>query len=871
MMPTLSPGTLLGPYQIKSAIGAGGMGEVYRAHDTRLGRDVAIKVLGPHLTASPEARARFEREARTISRLTHPHICTLHDIGREGDTDYLVMELLEGQTLAHRLEKGPLPMADVLALGAQIADALDQAHRAGVVHRDLKPGNVMLTKSGAKLMDFGLARAAGPGVTGGAAHAAAGRSSMGLEGETATASLPLTAEGAIVGTFQYMAPEQLEGKEADARTDIWALGCVLYEMATGKRASEGTSQASLIAAILEHEPPSMMEGQPLTPPALEHLVKRCLEKDADKRWQSAADLAHDLEWIAGGGSQEGAPIPSGSRSRRVLGSRTIAAIAVAAAVLAMAVFLAGRLAKHRPEHPTFTRLTFQRGIVGNARFAPDGKSVVYSAAWDGRPTEIFEARTDLSSTRLLGLPGAWLHAVSRTGDLALGRNEAWYNFAYGPLAIAPASGSAPRDLLEDVSQADWTPDGGVLAIVRRVNGEERLEMPPGHVLARTAGMFNDLRVSPDGRHIAFAEHSVMTDWRGEVGVVDASGRKMLLTGEFANVFGLAWRPDGREIWFSATISGGEQSLFAVTLKGQLRTVTEFLGSVVLKDVASDGRVLLTSRRIQTGIRGASLADGKERELGWLDFPWPRALSVDGRRLLFDDEGETAGKTYTVYLRSMDGALPVRLGQGSGRALSPDGQWALALRYGAPPRLVLIPTGSGDTLSLPPGSVETYQEDASWLSDGRRIVYVGAEQGRPQRTWVQELPDGLPRPVTPEGTTGAVTSPDGRWVAAVAPDSTLMLFPLQEGEPRSVGKLAGQEEVSQWSADGRTLFVSRRGVRLRVCSIDIQSEERQPWKSIEVPDPAGVLVWRALITPDERSYAYGYLRFLDELYLVEGLR
>ena len=276
----LNPGTSLGPYRILGPLGAGGMGEVYRAHDTRLGRDVAIKVLAPRLAVTPEARARFEREARTISQLNHPHICTLHDVGQQDDTDYLVMELLEGETLAHRLEKGPLPVSEVLSFGSQIADALDRAHRAGVVHRDLKPGNVMLTKSGAKLMDFGLARDHVPG------------SVPCATAEPPIMTRPITTEGTIVGTFQYMAPEQLEGKEADARTDLWALGCLLHEMATGKRAFEGTSQASLIAAILEHEPRPITELQPLSPPALDHLVRRCLAKDAADRWQSARDVMH---------------------------------------------------------------------------------------------------------------------------------------------------------------------------------------------------------------------------------------------------------------------------------------------------------------------------------------------------------------------------------------------------------------------------------------------------------------------------------------------------------------------------------------------------------------------------------------------------
>src|SRR5437762_3513764 len=280
----LPTGARLGPYEVLAPLGAGGMGEVYRARDTRLGRDVAVKVLPSHLSENAEARARFEREARVVSGLNHPHICVLHDLGREGEVDYLVMELVEGESLAERIARGPLPAAEVLRLGAEIADALDRAHRAGVVHRDLKPGNVMLSKSGAKLMDFGLARV---GRLAGVLSATG--SGPGAISQSPTIATPLTAAGAFVGTSQYMAPEQLEGREADARSDVWALGCVLYEMATGRRAFHGKSQASLISSIMTAEPTPISELTPLAPPALERAVKQCLAKDPDDRWQNAGD------------------------------------------------------------------------------------------------------------------------------------------------------------------------------------------------------------------------------------------------------------------------------------------------------------------------------------------------------------------------------------------------------------------------------------------------------------------------------------------------------------------------------------------------------------------------------------------------------
>src|SRR5262245_23211002 len=362
----LTPSTRLGPYEIVSALGAGGMGEVYRARDTRLGREVAIKVLPQHLSTDPERRARFEREARTISQLNHPHISTLHDVGHQDGIDFLVMELLEGESLAQRLDRGALPLSEVLTFGRQIAEALDRAHQAGVVHRDLKPGNIMLVRTGAKLLDFGLARSAGlvPAET--------------AMSHSPTMTRPLTARGAIVGTFQYMAPEQLEAKDADARTDLWALGCVLYEMATGSRAFAGESQASLIAAIMTGEPRAMSDLKPVTPPALEKLVRQCLRKDPELRPQSARDVAFILDLIAG--DSLGAPSVGGhavaTPTQRV--APWIGA-AVALALLGLC-FLVGRLTTSPSGESSIRVSTLSQGTRDTEpAVSPDGRLIAFSA------------------------------------------------------------------------------------------------------------------------------------------------------------------------------------------------------------------------------------------------------------------------------------------------------------------------------------------------------------------------------------------------------------------------------------------------------------------------------------------------------------
>ncbi len=542
----LAPGTRLGPYEIVAPLGAGGMGEVYRARDTRLGRDVAVKVLPQHLSANPEVRARFEREAKTVSSLNHAHICSLFDVGREGDTDYLVMELVEGETLATRLAKGALPSGEVLKLGAQIADALDRAHRAGIVHRDLKPGNVMLTKAGAKLMDFGLARVTGMEGPSGSLT----RTSL---AHSPTVAAPLTAEGTIVGTFQYMSPEQLEGNEADARSDLWALGCVLYEMATGKRAFEGRSQATLISAIMTAEPPPVSRLAAASPPALDRLIGRCLAKDPDDRWQTARDLMHELHGMAGGASQVGAPagqrMEAGRAASRGTQGRMAWAVAAIFALAAAALALVLVTRARAPKHPVQLSLTAPENtqfvdFSSIAAISPDGRSVAFTApdssgrfdlwvqpldspeatrlARTGGPAEVCWS-PDSRNLALLELGVGVLRTVPVTGgtpvklcDAPSGRGAAWNRdgvivfgaASHGPLHRIPASGGAP-------TQATWLdstrheashrfpcflPDGEHFLFASMPPGPEGFDIYVGSLRARTTK-----KVMTAGSAVVYAE------------------------------------------------------------------------------------------------------------------------------------------------------------------------------------------------------------------------------------------------------------------------------------------------------------------------------------------------------------------------------
>ncbi|HKW13274.1 MAG TPA: protein kinase [Candidatus Krumholzibacteria bacterium] len=450
---TLNPGTKLGPYEILSPLGAGGMGEVYRARDTRLGREVAIKVLPQHLSSNSEVRARFEREAKTVSALNHPYICVLYDVGREGSTDYLVMELIEGETLAHRIAKGPLPVPEVLKIGAQIADALDRAHRAAVVHRDLKPGNVMLTRSGAKLMDFGLARATG------LAGPRSGSNAADMT-HSPTVAQPLTAEGSIVGTFQYMAPEQLEGREVDARTDIWSLGCVLYEMATAKRAFEGETQASLISSIMRDEPRAMSDLAPLSPPSLERLVKQCMAKDPMDRWQTAGDVRRELEWIANSSTQHTAPAVVRRRNLRRSAMGWIAAAVIASAA---AAYILGPGA-HKPAPAPLMRFSIDNppgnvlATPAEMALSPDGTMLAFVAYDSSGTAHVFVRPLASAQSRMLvGTDKASLPFWS-PDSRALGF------FASGKLFKMAIDASAPTALCDapDARGGSWSPTGVIV-------------------------------------------------------------------------------------------------------------------------------------------------------------------------------------------------------------------------------------------------------------------------------------------------------------------------------------------------------------------------------------------------------------------------
>jgi WD40 repeat protein len=857
----LAEGTTLGPYKILSVLGAGGMGEVYRGRDMRLGRDVAIKVIPPDLARDPERIKRFEQEARAAGALNHPNVCAIYDLGTHEGAPFVVMELLEGETLRERLSEGAIPVRKAIDYAAQAAHGLAAAHEKGIVHRDLKPENLFVTRDGrVRVLDFGLAKLTRPEVL-----AQAGEKPL---------SIAATETGAILGTAGYMSPEQVRGQAADHRSDLFALGAILYELLAGKRAFQGASYVETLNAILNEEPAPLSDYRRDLPPGLENLVRRCLEKSPQERFQSARDLAFDLEvsQAPGAGKVAGAAAPRAAiRTRTVVAAILLAFFA--GVVVAGAVLLGISRPQRASSQVTYQRLTVERGLVWSARFAPSGETVFLSASWDGRLPEIFETRPGFPISRAVGVQRADLRSISRNGTMAvtLGHAGSPRLMPSGTLAQVPMGGGAPRSILENVVAADWTPDGSMLAVAHEVGGKVRLELPPGHALYETAGQLGYVRVSPDGKRLAFVENPVPSDTRGSVVIMNAAGRIAARTVELESVTGLVWSPDGREVWFSSSQDQASFAIWALRPDGRQRVVQRWPGVVWLKDAHRNGQVLLTSMHVNDGIRGRRSPTDEERELGWLDRPVPRDISRDGRTLLFEEQGIGGGLLYAVCLRGMDGSAPVRLGQGRACALSPDGKWALAVHYGTSPRLVLLPTGAGDSTSLPRGGIQKYV-DARWLPDGKNVVFVGSEVGQASRTYIQDLEGGPPRAITPAGIAGSVVSPDGRLVAALAADRRLFVCPMSGGEPRPVAQLLPNEMVVQWTTDGRFLYVAQfGGSTCDVTRIARETGTRTPWRTFSMSDPAGLGFSRLVLTPDGRAYAYRYSRRLDDLYLVTGLR
>jgi eukaryotic-like serine/threonine-protein kinase len=860
---TLAAGTRLGPYQVVGPLGAGGMGEVYRARDERLSREVALKVLPEEISADKSRLERFEKEARAASSLNHPNIVTIHDIGSSESVAYIAMELVEGRTLRELLVSGPLPLRRLLSLSAQIADGLAKAHASGIVHRDLKPENLMVTKDGfVKILDFGLAKLIPTGF----------EASDGTHLSTVTRG---TEPGTVMGTVGYMSPEQASGHPVDFRSDQFSLGAILYEMTTGKRAFDRGTAIQTLSAIIQDEPEPLSAAAPKTPASVVWIVERCLAKDPEERYASTRDLARDLAGIRDrvseiSGAGEGLAVVPARRKR--LPPAVIAAIIVAAGLVAAAALW--RLVPARSSSaPRFQQLTFRRGSLQNARFGPDGQTILYGATWAGETLHLYATRTSSPESWAPQIgEGNWdILAVSPSGELAVLR------YSDGILARVPLAGGTPRPVVAGVQygSADWSPDGKDMVVVHKVNQRYRLEYPIGKVLRESVWELACPRFSPKGDRIAYFQSVGNTN---SIVVTDSSGKESRTLSEGWSEYGGApcWSSGGREIWFAATRPGAGSGLHAVDLSGKLRLVTRVPGNLELDDVSRDGRALVGQYTVLQTVIGRIAGEAKDRELSWLDTSVPIELSNDGKTLLMLEYGQGVGRYAVAYLRKTDGSPAVRLGEGRPLALSPDGSTVLAAfdPPSAVPHLVLLPTGPGEAKTLPNDLFDAI-ETGQWLPDVQSIVFSATQKEHPSRVYLSDLRTGKSRPLTPEGfrlqPRARNVSPDGKFVLVLADDGKPFLFPVEGGDPRPVAGWNPGDRAIQWTPDGRSLYVVRqRPMPVKVWLLDPATGARRLFKEV-TPAETTDNVLHFCITPDGESYVYGHIRYLSNLYVVEGLR
>jgi eukaryotic-like serine/threonine-protein kinase len=844
----LPPGSRLGPYEIAGLLGAGGMGEVYRARDPRLGRDVAVKVLPPAFADDRDRLHRFEQEARATAALNDPNIVAIYDVGTADGRPYVVTELLDGETLRAALSSGALPLRKALAYALQIVRGLAAAHRRGIAHRDLKPENVFVAGDGlVKILDFGLAKLS-EGVTG------------------PRSAVSTTAPGLVLGTVGYMSPEQAKGELADHRADIFSFGAVLYEMLSGQRAFQGDSPVETLSAILKEQPPDLTMVVPGLSPGLARIVDRCLEKNRDDRFQTAADLRFALESISGTSTPAIVVTPG----KRWPWKRALAA-AGAALALAAAFMVGAERRDGAP--PRFHQLTFRRGAIQGARFTADGQTIVYAAAWEGGRTELFSTRPESPEARPLQMAGMGLFAMSAKGEMAVVLEPRGFGRVEGTLARAPLAGGVPRQLANSVLAADWNRDGSELAIVRSGNGKSVLEFPVGTTLYDPSpGNITHIRVSPTGDAVAVIVHPVSGDTAGSVVLVDLQGRATTLSSGWNSVLGLAWAPAGDEIWFTATRSGAAQALHAVSRSGRERQLLAAPATLTLHDVAADGRVLVSRDAWGAGVMVRAPEGPSERDLSWLDGTTAWDLSTDGRTMVLEEAWEGGGAARSIYLRTTDGAPALRLGEGVPLALSPDGQWVISTPVAAT-QLVLLPTGVGQSRVLPAGPIASYFPAARFLPDGRRFLVAASEKDRPSRIYLQAIDGGEPRAITPEGVFGRMAIlPDGQRFVTRGLDRRLAIFSLDGGEGRPVAGAENRDLPIVASPDGDWLYVQApRELPAEVARVHLRTGRRELVRSLLPPDPAGTMeILRIVMTPDARAYVYTFVRALSALYLVDGL-
>ncbi len=857
----LASGIRLGAYRISSPLGAGGMGEVYRAADTRLGRDVAIKILPPEVALDPERLARFQREAQLLASLNHPHIAAIYGLDEAEGKPFLVLELVDGEDLQQRLKRGAIPVTEALDVALQLASALEAAHEKGIVHRDLKPANVKITPEGqVKVLDFGLAKAYGADRGSGAS----------LDpGNSPTMTEAATSAGMILGTAAYMSPEQARGKAVDKRADIWAYGVVLYEMLTGRRLFTGETVSDTLAALLTREP-DLDALPPGVPPRVRALLARCLRKDPRERLRDIGDARLELQekestaWPAPAVIDPAAPERRRRRWRWLL----------LAAVLGLAGgAVLGAWAMHRfltTEPPTFRQLTFERGLIQSARFAPDGQTVLYGAAFEGQPLAVHSTRTDGFGSRPMNLGEADVTGISQDGHIALllGRHHIGSWLRVGTLATVALAGGTPREVLGDVYDADISPDGQQFAVVLQQGDHQVLQYPIGKELYRTEGWIAAPKISPDGKRVAFVNHRVWGDDLGDLRVVGDDGKVASLVPEYQYMMGVAWGRRGEDVWFSAAEDPGGGLLGVATLDGQVRRALRTPTLIRLMDLARDGRVLALTDETRVVFAGRLAGDAIERTYVGTPNESVSGIADDGTRFAGNNADLVVNGEYGIQVRRTEGA-PLQLGMGAAVGMTPDGRFVFSTGLSSK-RSVLTkrPVGAGQPREFALGDVVVQTSGGRLLTssaDGSRVAFIGQRPGQARLAYVMGLDTGKVQPVSQEGAYSAVISPDG---AKVAVGNLQRGTQICSEKCTSAPGLAPNDLPLAWTSEGRGVLVWNRTLPARIYRAELGTGKRELVQEITAPDPVGLLYAFATFSSNGRYHLMRYRRMMSQLYVAD---
>ena len=841
------------------------MGEVYRAVDERLGREVALKVLPESFSSDPDRLRRFEQEARAVAALNHPNILAIHDIGEQQGIHYIVSEFLEGRSLRQEMSSGSLPVRRVADYGAEIARGLAAAHEKRIVHRDLKPENIFITKDGrVKILDFGIAKLAASENTP-------------SEGDTLEAVPHQTIPGMVLGTVGYMSPEQVKGEAADARSDIFALGVILYEMVSGIRAFRKETSAETMTAILNEDPPDLSVSARPLPPNLERVIRRCLEKKPLQRFQSARDLAFDLEGVTVTTTSASPALEQTPKWKKWLVPALIAAVLVVLGSTAGWLRTRGE----RPEIPVYRAQTFERGFIYAARFGPDNRTIYYSASWNGAPVQLYAKDPASPESRPLNLTSSTLFAASAAElAISLGCIDRYIGHCQGTLALAPISGGAPREISENVLGADWTADNNQMAVLRAVQGKYQIEFPTGNTVYESTHPLGYLRISPNGKSIAFGEFVTADGDGAQVVIINPVGKEIVRSHDpYNSLEGIAWSPGAQEVWAAGTFDQGwSDAVYGLSLEGKERIVLRLPGMLRLHDISRDGRLLLTRERWRDEIQFRGPGDSQERNLSWLDYATVEDLARDGSVVSIEDWGEASGSASLGFIRKTDASPAVKLGKWASPVLSPDAKHVLALDGSAVSnlKLTLLPTGSGEPQKLKiDGMSQIFP--SGWMPDGKQVYFSG-DDGHGWKMYLYDIASDRYRAITavvsvkPSRLEVQTVSPDGKYIFARDLSGIGQLYPLAGGEAKPLKGWQQADIWVSWSADGKSAFTYQdQKTTASLFSIDVNTGKRTVVRTVSVSDTAGVTaIVNMRVTPDLKAYAYSYNRELSDLYLVEGI-